>query len=1693
MPDSTLSFVNSSSFRNALLATNLDPYDVPGVYTPPSGPIAYEIQQTVSSVIDSPDGLIANDPFAAILYPLNEYGPNGGFNTTITYNGPPLPVNSNQGEYSPTDTVLDLVNEFYIDAAYIENIYGPSGGFNDMVVITDIQNNNKIYQPYWNPPTFVPSSYTPYSILFSDNPNGTDGSLSQDSYIAKIGAEQLNYLFQQRIAAEIFQNTVGQVNLDSLSDPFEAALIATGQEPLIYKNYRITVPENPIVAAFDLATRLASAYWPVSMIPGDYFTQQHKPGFLSQQTSNALNVINQLTGGFLGPILNTSRSASELFLANTGNGQRSVLFRNIDYNRYQPDYKNQYGGLLGVAQGLVNLAVNLINPNNGTLVGGYYVGSRNAEPSTITSPANQIPVNVFGQQDPVPVYGPSELAILYEGNNEVLKFGLAAKPLSDGGGIDGQFVWTSPKYKGNAGFNATPGGGTGSLDPEFNQVSSYYTRDESTNITFKETSILDQTQRLIESADNVTGISRLKHVGNAINQVSKVFHDGYKEITKGSQVLSYTDFTTGAEKGIEYCRVFTKDTPYYTYADLQKTDGITTSGRRFSNSVFDNTYNLNIAPLKNPGSTNIQMNNQGKLVAKKYMFSIENLAWRTSSRPGFTYDELPTCEKGPNGGRVMWFPPYDLKFSDQSSANWNSQSFLGRPEPIYTYKDTSRTGTLSWKIIVDHPSVMNVIVEKQLKGQSKEKLNSIIDSFFAGCVKYDIYQLGLKFNTIPTKDLYTYQEILNNPRITKEELQGVNQSIPKDNPGGVVSKEFKDPANNNNKADTPDNSGVEFENEFNELAFYFYNDIPDPNTNKIVSSVPYQVTYGSYTASSFISNYVDKANAVFAPNLSYCTTNSSYCDTNKKVKEFYDTVIIDNFNTIDNADNGFIKKAFNLLKEKNATINLTLVGSASAPASVPYNINLSKRRNDSVLQYLKIRGKEIGCDITPFIDSKKFILNESASGETETVVIPKSISGGAGASVNCTTDIKNGSGVVTSNSQIYSVDAMACRRVKIVSKVVIPPSESKNDNDPTTTQTSTPPKTIDITVKPKTPKPTVSIEKKLKEGIGKRILRQLLSECDYFQVIEENVPMLYDSIKEKIKYFNPAFHSMTPEGLNARLTFLNQCVRPGETIPTIGPDGKPKYNDAVNTSFGAPPVLILRIGDFYNTKIIPKSVSFTYEPLLYDMNPEGIGIQPMIANVTMNFDFIGGMGLAKPVEQLQNALSFNYYANTEIYDERSVWTEDTSALDKTLMESILQSQPVETVDNVDNQIQNDFGNTIGDIVNFNRVVGGETGEISYGVIMDKMLSETTSYFNSLYNQLESIVLQTNYGVLQLVNQYRDYRDGPLNVGTVSYPTEIYGKPLISKTSGNDKVNLFQELLDKCIVDIENGLNPIIAELDTNNYPDILPNEFSVIKTNMISYLKQVYLTLPNSTQKIVTDLTVKEQNYVQVIRKLIVVNDKTDGKKLENGTPLVYSISGTSKVSESTKQSDPLIGDTYDEFTTDCTKIYKALNDFLKVLNAKEIITNTYENTGDFKTADNSFFTDVYKKEFFMMVGRNFSDKNKLQEFKTFILTANISSNKKLTKKFDDVTDDLAKEYSKEIKKEEKIFSDFRKSSEYKTYIESPDDILYPAGKTRVFDYTTVPDPATEAAQKKLLTDLFTTVNLEPANTKIFTGKIKFD
>ena len=51
-----------------------------------------------------------------------------------------------------------------------------------------------------------------------------------------------------------------------------------------------------------------------------------------------------------------------------------------------------------------------------------------------------------------------------------------------------------------------------------------------------------------------------------------------------------------------------------------------------------------------------------------------------------------------------------------------------------------------------------------------------------------------------------------------------------------------------------------------------------------------------------------------------------------------------------------------------------------------------------------------------------------------------------------------------------------------------------------------------------------------------------------------------------------------------------------------------------------------------------------------NLNTEGAGIQPMFANVNINFKFLGGQDIGGVVERLQNAISSNYYANASVYD-----------------------------------------------------------------------------------------------------------------------------------------------------------------------------------------------------------------------------------------------------------------------------------------------------------------------------------------------------------------------------------------------------------------------------------------------------------
>ena len=293
-------------------------------------------------------------------------------------------------------------------------------------------------------------------------------------------------------------------------------------------------------------------------------------------------------------------------------------------------------------------------------------------------------------------------------------------------------------------------------------------------------------------------------------------------------------------------------------------------------------------------------------------------------------------------------------------------------------------------------------------------------------------------------------------------------------------------------------------------------------------------------------------------------------------------------------DADFIPNLTNYISNECKYCRLKINGYASSQGGSSKNQTLSELRATNVKSWLVSQVIPKDDEVTP---EKRVIIDKSGKGETET---------------GCT-----GKG---------GQDRGAC---KLGRKVTV---------------------TLEYDSKLK-PTPPPIVEKKVEPPIQSKQNLDLnpsrfFKECDYFTRLEETSPTAFKSIKEKIPFFHPSFHSTTPEGFNSRLTFLQQCTRQG---PTLSSDkSKP-----TNLAFGKPPVCILRIGDFYHTKIMMESLTIDYDPLVWDLNPEGVGVQPMIANVTISFVFIGGSSLKGPINKLQNAVSFNYFANTELYDVRA--------------------------------------------------------------------------------------------------------------------------------------------------------------------------------------------------------------------------------------------------------------------------------------------------------------------------------------------------------------------------------------------------------------------------------------------------------
>jgi outer membrane protein OmpA-like peptidoglycan-associated protein len=939
----------------------------------------------------------------------------------------------------------------------------------------------------------------------------------KDTKLGNVGAQQLSLALANNAAFNVQQDILGALNIKENI----YSLIKDGELAGFRPNYKITIPKSTGGQILNGITRVLGFQIPRSYLDDD--------GSIFQSEN--------------GDVANIDRANS--MILNTGKGQVKSLITNVIANSsvnsttnpfrsgYAPAYKDNKGQL-AITSADTKVYAYSIAGNVDKILGnaGDIIPELNYNREALTE--------ISGFKSPEQTYtGP-------KGNN-----GYDNKKISDIG-----FTWTT---------------GNGN---SVNKVTDYDELDTNGTILDKK-SLLVKTQKLFNSKGMKTLVSVKGEMGYNSTQIQTANNDG---ISKGSAVLSKNRFdlesgvvnSSGAEAGDNFCRSWTtldrydsvkkliRNKPLYKDPDAPyrfKTNG----------SVLDGPF-VKIAPYAGEVED-----------PKKFMFSIENLAWKDNP------EDLPPCEVGPGDlvsgekGRIMWFPPYDIQFSESSSVNWEETNFIGRGEPIFTYNNTKRTGQLSFKIIVDHPSYFNAFNAKRNATGSPD--DNYIASFFAGCVDTDKRWVD---------------KLLKKENIDKIETET------------VLTPQVRQDSKNPDKPDT--------------MSVYYPNDVkvyePEYEDAKCSdgSNIDYQQNCdgGGCGLGTYKADVTQKD--VNGKTVEWPDRFDYGLNAGRNSTEDIPTFVIGK----ENAAFGFNDQAYGndmvtFLKECPWSV-VNFQGFASPQGNPNSNTKLAEERAKLLREKLIAEwGGQLG--LSKDILEKRFkLLPGKALTKSDVPLCP----------------------VETAQSPNPPVDIIPCKLARRVEISVTFDATLKADYE-----------------KALAPLPDKKTYKNFR--LTGEIRNKFYSECDYFErmisdyedengnVISGN-KFVFDSIREKIRYFHPAFHSTTPEGLNSRLTFLLQCTRQGPTLESVA---------ANNLAFGRPPICILRIGDFYNTKIAIDNVNISYEPLVWDLNPEGVGVQPMIANVDLSFNFLGGSSLMGPINKLQNALSFNYFANTQVYDPRA--------------------------------------------------------------------------------------------------------------------------------------------------------------------------------------------------------------------------------------------------------------------------------------------------------------------------------------------------------------------------------------------------------------------------------------------------------
>lgn len=673
------------------------------------------------------------------------------------------------------------------------------------------------------------------------------------------------------------------------------------------------------------------------------------------------------------------------------------------------------------------------------------------------------------------------------------------------------------------------------------------------------------------------------------------------------------------------------------------------------NTVLNRNGFINITPVID------QTNNKGDIT--KCMFSIENLAWKDVKKEEAN---LSAEQTGPNGGRIMWFPPYGLTFSEQVSANWSQNEFIGRGEKIYTYTNTDRRGNLSFMLLVDHPSILEFWKKSKknsnvLKEEEKEDREQEILRFFAGCDRLEIDNKGFEFKKPEPV-----------PEPQPEEKPKIEEKTP-----DIVFYVFF-PNNYTgydeiNEHKIPDNAFSHMANEY-ESKDWKYNDKPlysDENLR------PYKWTYRvdkTYYDEIMVypENYYDKTNYNFNYDIESLKSHEDFKDATHSFYELYHNTqdVFENLTVVSAEVQGFASShGYEANNKELQNRRANFAKSFLKEYIIKDESKITKKEGSTIT--VKTKDKEnVSGESAKLARCAKFILHTKKREKIEPLLnlSPMLLQVPVNETIKLPTiTTKAEKRALKKNSKKEREKIDERLRQETYNAMQKNMEEFHNENmEKMQKNWYNTMSNLHKTASAEFDKKFIEIEKKKQERLEKeRQLKEYMEkapdkrweeEAQYFEMLRANDSFLYTKIIDKIKYFTPAFHSITPEGFNARLAFLHQCTRQGNTcgVSDQGSNSNQQHiRSAGNLAFGRPPICILRIGDFYNTKIIIESVNISYENNQWDMNPEGIGVQPMFAKIDISFVFLGGSDIEAPISRLQNALSFNYYANQSIYDNRA--------------------------------------------------------------------------------------------------------------------------------------------------------------------------------------------------------------------------------------------------------------------------------------------------------------------------------------------------------------------------------------------------------------------------------------------------------